>query len=581
MNGRVRQIKNVIYSAVVAVLLPAASHGADAPDAGRLMDEIKKAPTIERSRPAPQIPTTPLPAEAPPVPEGVAIEVKGFRVTGNSVIDTAELEALLPRYDSQKFTLKDMEQLASVITAVYREKGYLTSFAYIPRQEVTSGIIEIAVAEGKLLDGSIKLLEDPSLRLDRQFARDILTTAMPGDVPLRKQNLERGLLLVNDLPGITAKSTITPGATASTSELLVDIKEGAMFSSSLGMDDYGSRYSGLVRGTATVNYNNPSGRGDLASLSYVTSGENMNYVRSSYTIPINTIGTKAGVAFTWMGYTLGQELEPQDLYGNATTISGYLTHTIVRSLATNLSATLNYDYKMLTDHAATLISNDKQIQVVTLGLTGDQSDTLFSGGSTSGSLTLTGGNLDLSGSATALTQDSTTARSNGAYSHANLSLNRTQYMPANFSVALLGSYQMAFDNLDSSEKLSLGGPNGVRAFPSGEANGDSGYTLSGELRYDIALSAKHTLQLSGFFDYGSVTLHKNSWPGWQGTNSTLPSDYSLSGAGIGILLRQSDLYALKASWAWKLSDNPGAVNGMDGNGKNDIGQLWLQASLWF
>ena len=387
MSVSIHVRRTVICTSFVVVLFPVMGHGADAPDAGRLMDEIKKAPTIERSRPTPQIPTSPLPAEAPPVPDGVAIEVKGFRITGNSAIETAELETLLPRYDSQKFTLREMEQLAAVITAVYRDKGYLTSFAYIPRQEVTSGIIEIAVAEGKLPDGSIKLKEDPSLRLDRRVAKDILSAAMPGDAPLRKQNLERGLLLVNDLPGITAKSTITPGATASTSELLVDIKEGAMFSSSLGMDDYGSRYSGLVRGTASVNYNNPSGRGDLASLSYVTSGENMNYVRSSYTIPINTMGTKGGAAFTWMGYSLGKELEPQDLYGNATTFSGYLTHAIVRSQATNLSATLNYDYKMLTDHTAGVVTSDKRIQVITLGLTGDQSDTLLSGGTTSGSLT--------------------------------------------------------------------------------------------------------------------------------------------------------------------------------------------------
>ena len=141
---------------------------------------------------------------------------------------------------------------------------------------------------------------------------------------------------------------------------------------------------------------------------------------------------------------------------------------------------------------------------------------------------------------------------------------------------------MAFNNLDSSEKISLGGPNGVRAFPSGEANGDSGYTVTGELRYDLPpLLPKLTLQLCGFYDYGSVTLHNKTWDGWQGTNPALPNDYSLSGAGIGILLRQTDLFAIKASWAWKLSDNPGAMNGVDGNGKDDIGQLWLQGSFWF
>ena len=42
--------------------------------------------------------------------------------------------------------------------------------------------------------------------------------------------------------------------------------------------------------------------------------------------------------------------------------------------------------------------------------------------------------------------------------------------------------QVASKNLDNSEKMGLGGPAGVRAYPTGEAYGDQGYILNLEAR---------------------------------------------------------------------------------------------------
>ena len=43
--------------------------------------------------------------------------------------------------------------------------------------------------------------------------------------------------------------------------------------------------------------------------------------------------------------------------------------------------------------------------------------------------------------------------------------------------------QLASKDLDGSEQFVLGGANGVRAYPQGEASGDSGYQATAELRY--------------------------------------------------------------------------------------------------
>ena len=495
-----------------------------APDAGRILQDIQKAPTIEKSRPAPEISApAPAPVPAAPAPEGAVVQVKGFRVMGNSAVASEELNVLLMGFVNQKLTFGQLEKVADLVTLLYKEKGYLTSKAYIPQQEVKEGIIDLHVVEGTVAKGGIKVNEDEGRRLDREYAHGILGDSIQEGAALRKQDVERGLLLLNDLPGVSVRSTIVPGATVGTSDLLVEAKEGRLVSASLGSDNLGNRYTGQVRGTVSLNLNDPSGRGDIFGVTQITSGDDMNYVRPFYTIPINNYGTKFGIAYSWMEYALGKELASQHLDGSANIISGYLTHPIIRSMEGNLYASFNYDYKLLVDRAAGVVTDDKNIHVFTLGLTGDTNDSLLGGGITSGSITATSGLLDLSGSAGNLASDTASAKTNGTYYRFNANLSRTQTLPADFSFAVLGASQLALNNLDSSEKFSLGGPSGVRAFPISEGFADGGYTVSTELRYDIPpIVPKLNLQLAGFYDNGGViSLHKNLWSGWQGSNPNL------------------------------------------------------------
>ena len=73
-------------------------------------------------------------------------------------------------------------------------------------------------------------------------------------------------------------------------------------------------------------------------------------------------------------------------------------------------------------------------------------------------------------------------RSNGHYDKLSVQAMRLQGVTHTLSLYAAISVQFASKNLDISEKMSLGGSTGVRAYPSGEANGDQGYVLNLELR---------------------------------------------------------------------------------------------------
>ena len=115
---------------------------------------------------------------------------------------------------------------------------------------------------------------------------------------------------------------------------------------------------------------------------------------------------------------------------------------------------------------------------------------------------------------------------------------RLQSLPAGFNLMAHLSWQQANKNLDSSEKLSLGGASGVRAYPSGEATGDEGGLAQLELRYDAGAYTPYA-----FMDAGRITV--NAKPVVAGDNRR-----SLSGGGLG-LRYQRQAWSADVALAWR------------------------------
>ena len=128
--------------------------------------------------------------------------------------------------------------------------------------------------------------------------------------------------------------------------------------------------------------------------------------------------------------------------------------------------------------------------------------------------------------------------------------------------------QLASRNLDSSERLSLGGFSGVRAYPQGEASGDVGYTARAELRWLLPLKKQdQSLQLAVYLDNGRVQSTKNS-----------DTHRMLSSAGLGLVWSRKDDWFLRTDYAWKLGargENPTADT------SHCSGHFWIQGGLYF
>ncbi|WP_091741410.1 ShlB/FhaC/HecB family hemolysin secretion/activation protein [Phenylobacterium immobile] len=552
------------YSFLTAALWAAAA-GAQAQPApanvrGQLQ-QIPPAPTQPRAIPDLRIERGQAPAAQGPA--GARFAVGELRITGATLFTESELVEAAQFHPGADTDLAGLRAMAARITEFYARRGYFVAQAYVPAQDVAGGAVTIAVIEGRY--GKVALRNES--RVSDRLARSILAGLDSGD-PVATVPLERRLLLLSDLPGVKVQSTLAPGEAVGASDLLVDLQPGRRISGSLEADNGGNRYTGAYRAGGTINFNELIGQGDVASLRALSAGSGLTYLRGAYQAQVGSL--TVGAAYTHLDYELGKEFKPLGAHGTARIASLYGSYPVVRSRDANLYALAGFDAKAFKDEVDTTGTATKRTaRVASLGLAGDLHDRLGGGGWSSYSLSWSQGDLDIK-TPTARAIDAVTARTSGAYGKLSFQAARLQQLTDTLSLNAQVRGQLASKNLDSSEKMELGGPFGVRAYPEGEAYGDEGYIATAEARLSLAAISEglHQLQAVAFADYGSITLNKTPW--MAGRNHR-----NLSAVGVGLTWSDRRNLVAKISYAFKLGDQP-AQSAPDRSGR-----LWVQVSKFF
>lgn len=555
----------IVHNKLLSMALLALSQSAlavEPPSSGSQIQQIPPSPTPQKA--APIIRIEPSSTLAPSPSDAAKIRVDSLQVVGAHVYSDVDLIALTGFKPGSELTLSDLRGMAAKIADNYRKNGYFLAQAYLPAQEIKNGAVTIAVLEGQY--GNIILRNQTNLSDD--LVNSQLAGINSGDV-ITIAPLESRLLLLSDIPGVNITSTLAPGASVGASDLIVDVNPGRRVTGSIDADNGGDRYTGANRIGATVNINNLAGRGDVASLRVLTSGTGLQYARASYQMQFGK--ATAGVAYSWLGYELGKEFESLRAKGTAKIASVYGSYPLIRSRNTNLYALLAYDDKTFQDRMdSTSTVVDKKAQALMATLRGDHRDNFGRGGLTSYSATATAGNIDIK-TADARAWDATTAQRNGHYSKLALSAIRLQNVTDSFSLYAAINGQVSSKNLDVSEKMELGGMNGVRAYPEGEAYADQGYLLTLEARMLLPKLSEQQpgqMQLVGFVDTGTVSVSKNTWEA--GDNRR-----TLSGAGVGINWVDYNNFTVRTAYAHKLGSAK-ATSAPDASGR-----FWIQAVKYF
>lgn len=535
------------------------------PNAGQVTRELERAQQMQMEQQLKTRPTEPLTnsVEKPSATEqdDTPILVNEIQVTGSRQFPAEVLQSLLADMAGGRHTLSALEAAAGRITAYYRERGYFLASAYVPAQDIFDGVVQIAVLEGML--DQIKLQN--SAKVSDAVILAHLDKLNTGEA-LQQSAIDRQLLLLHGTAGIDkVHASLQGGARAGTSDLLVQTVPAAPYSGRVQLNNHGNRYTGEYQLDAALNINNPLKMGDQLTVRAVGSNSNLLYGRMSYQVPVGGDGLRVGAAYSYSHYQLGRDFKLLDAYGTSETASVFASYPLILSQAGSLFSNLTYENKKLNDRMDSfLVDTDKRVQLVSLGLSGDRPDTVNGGGLTSFDVTMYAGHLNMDAESRLI--DAAKANSRGDFVKAGYTVNRLQRITDQdtFSAKLFG--QWAGDNLNSSEKVSLGGVYGVRAYPQGEASGDIGNILNLELVHYF------TPQLRGmlFYDYGHVKINQNNY-------SAADNTRTLAGAGLG-LNAALDGWQLDSYVAWPIQ---GGVPLSEPESSVHSPRLWMQMSREF
>lgn len=522
------------------------------------------------------------PEAQPPAPSksGERLLIKSVRFSGKaSLLTDAQRTELAARIEGKQVGFPDIRSLADAVNTALRQNGHLLARAVIPPQDATDGSLTVDIIEGSLADIAFEYGEGVRIRrgllsgiADRQLNRQSLT----------KADLESALLRMNDLPGVTARSRLTPGSAAGTSRLVVDVSEKPVLSAALFGDNFGSPSTGRAQGHAQLSISDLTGVGEFTQLGFSYS-EGQRYASASFAVPLTASGLSLTASYGYLDYENVDEVGSiAGLEGRAHYGSVGLQYQALRSRDFNVRLSAGINGKALTDDSTAGRLADKRIVSSMLGVAGYVNDNLLGGAVTQFSASWTMGYLDLSRVPSAEFFDTLGLRTQGTFHRLNADLLRLQRLGGAFSLLARASGQWANKNLDSSESFSLGGPYGVRGWPVGEGRGDMGLTGTVELHYDAPLpDTLGALQFSTFLDSGHVWLNKRTY-GIPSINACGCNDYSLTSAGLGLSWRHSN-FSLAGSWAHGLGNNPGrsATLGLNADGDTDRQQFWLSGSVRF
>ena len=304
------------------------------PNAGELLQQVPRQP---ESAPSSDLDLRMLHVQRRPVHDVHAFLVKRIRITGYTLLPTSPLHALVSDSEGHRLTLGDLQGLADRISEAYHAAGYPLARAYVPAQTLRDGVVKIDVVEARY--GKVVLQNHSSV--SDETLRKILAPLQPGQ-PVANRPLERSLLLLSDVPGATTSSVVRPGDTPGTSDLVVDVTAAPRYTGTIGVDDFGNRYTGRARVNGGFDVNGLLHRGDLLQLGAASSG-GMSYFQSGYRMLLDGQGTTLRAGASTLHYHLRHGLEALDAHGSAVVGSLALAHPFIRSAAGNLYGQIEFD----------------------------------------------------------------------------------------------------------------------------------------------------------------------------------------------------------------------------------------------
>lgn len=446
---------------------------------------------------------------------GKKVLVKDYTFDGNSHIVSDELNSLLDEYKNKELNFADMQNVASVVTKLYRDKGYFVARAYVPKQNIleNSNVLKITVIEGSY--GEFKLTNNSNV--NNSTVQGMLDDAKARDNVVSTDTLERSMLIINDTPGVAVtKADVKPGSEVGSSDFIIETQPTAVYDGYVVGDNAGSKFTGKNRLMSGINLNSPLNLGDKVSVSgLISNGEDIKNYKVGYEVPLMSNGLKGQTSYSRTDYNLVKmgQTTPDGIYdGYTSTVEAGISYPIIRTRMENLNFTTVYSNKELKDYYDEALNKNREINSVKLGLDYTKNHTLLGFDSNCKIETFyTLGKLDIKDK-DSNDQDKAGVNNQGTYSKVNVNLGTDiQFTPTySLNTNVKTQYALNNKNLDGSEDFTLGGMEGVKVFSDGEQSVENAIMFNTEFQIRLPEIQTLTHKLGFFYDVASGDMSDSS-----------------------------------------------------------------------
>ncbi|MBK1989141.1 ShlB/FhaC/HecB family hemolysin secretion/activation protein [Sphaerospermopsis aphanizomenoides BCCUSP55] len=526
--------KNDLLSSLVLLevpndLLQPAANPAGDPNQERF---LQPAPIPEPLTPEKQeiVPPEPVPeTEAKTEPETVSqnIQVDKIEVTGSTIFNQEQLNALTQPVQGRSVTLEELREVANNITQLYLDRGYLTTRAILANQTISDGVVQIRIIEA----GVEKIEIEGTKRINPNYVRSRIALGIK--TPLATGDLEDQLRLLRADPLFSnVEASIRAGTQVGQNILVVRVTEADSFKAGLSVDNYSPPSIGSERFGINTSYRNLTGLGDeLAASYYFTAQGGSNIYDFSYRIPVNAMNGTVQLRTSINNNEVIQEpFKDFDIRGESQLYEVSFRQPLVRS--------------------------PRQEFALSLGFTVQDGQTFTFAGPTAFGF----GPDDEGNSRTRVIkfgQDYLARDINGAWSLRSLfsfgidvldatsnddpipdgkffswlgQIQRVQRFSDNYTLIAQAEAQLTPDGLLPSQQFVIGGGQSVRGYRQNARAGDNGvrFVLENQITIHKDKNTEQFIKVAPFFDLGYV------WNTDDNPN-TLQKQTFLAGAGVGVL----------------------------------------------
>ena len=498
---------------------------------------------------------------------GAKIVVRRFAFEGARLLPDAALRSAVAPYVGRPLDFNGLRAAPVAVAAAYRRAGWIVR-TYLPVQDIRDGVVTIQVVEARF--GTARAVGRAS-HIRPRLAIALATAPLRPGEPISAAALDRGLLLAGDLPGVNVVGALGPGTGDRQTDLTLTLSDSPLVSGAVTVDNGGERATGAARGIASLSVAGLLGRGEALDATAIHS-RGADYLGGEIGAAAGSSGLRLAIAGSYLRYRLtAADFAALNATGDSTALGVSARYPLVRSRARNLFLTARFQHKTFRNDASGQTVSRYGVDEGEVSLAGNLFDRL--GGTNTVALAVTLGALDLDGSPNAAV-DALTTRAAGRFGKFAYTLGRRQPLGRDIFATVDVSGQLATKNLDSSEKIYLGGPDSVRAYPANEAGGAEGEMV------DVAIERRlpRNLTLTAFYDWGHVTINRdNRFAGGAPVNAE-----SLQGAGITVSWRPVPRATVRATWSHRLGENPNPTAfGFDQDGSLVRNRIWVVASFGF